>query len=99
MSCNQLAAVHRDLANDAGSLNYTLSVGVFEGGELWVEDSRAEYKQEVPGSANAVWGSKFSTHKSPLAFDGSLWHATFPFQGRWSQIGYTRTLNPKPPKP
>ena len=64
---NTTARAHRDLANTPGSVNLTLSVGEFAGGQLWVEDVNGDTPVCLPNGV-LLDGRLHNTHNSPLLF-------------------------------
>ena len=85
---NTTARAHRDLANTPGSMNLTLSVGEFAGGQLWVEDVNGDTPVCLPDGV-LLDGSLRNTRNAPLLFPCEKWHQTFPFQGeRWVLTAY-----------
>ena len=93
---NGQVAVHQDNHNRQLSLNLTISLGSFTGGELWLE---LEPNQAVP-PAQAVrrrmpngqfrLGQLLSTHQQLIRFNPKLMHAVQPWTGeRISISAYT----------
>ena len=90
VACNRETSMHRDLANAAHSSNFSVSLGDFTGGCLWVQADEGTSFRAVHGGANPIPGVEVSTHNAPICFDPSLWHCTLPFVGeRWALTCYT----------
>ena len=95
VSHNEFAHVHQD-QNLAGSLNYTISLGAFDGGSIWVQCSQDDFP-ELPlvpppdaTADQALRGKIISTRRSGLAFDGHRFHCSTPWTGdRWVLTAYT----------
>ena len=86
---NEPVGIHCDVNNEPGSLNCTLALGSFSGGELWLEDSMGSLVRTLPSGKEAR-GRLCTTLKSPFCFDASRFHQVEPWQGdRWSIICYT----------
>ena len=64
---NTTAQPHHDLANTPGSLNLTLSLGDFEGGQLWVEDPAGKTPVCMPDGV-LLDGCIHVTHNARLLF-------------------------------
>ena len=88
VSHNVSAAPHADLENSVESQNFTVSLGSFSGGGLWLAE---EWGDIVMQGADGVpvRGVVHSTFQDPFAFDAHRLHATQPFTGdRWSVTAY-----------
>ena len=95
VSHNEFAHVHQD-QNLLGSLNYTISLGAFDGGHLWVQCSQDDFPGSPlvppPGSSpdKSLQGKLISTRRQGLAFDGRRYHGSAPWTGdRWVLTAYT----------
>ena len=95
MSHNEFAHVHQD-QNMVGTLNYTISLGAFAGGHLWVQCSQDDFPGiplvPAPGSAfdSSLRGKLICTRRQGLAFDGRRLHGSAPWTGdRWVVTAYT----------
>ena len=90
VACNRETSMHRDLANAEHSSNFSVSLGDFTGGRLWVQAAEGSSFRAVPGVADPIPGVEVSTHNAPICFDPTLWHCTLPFVGeRWAITCYT----------
>ena len=90
VACNRETSMHRDLANAEHSSNFSVSLGDFTGGRLWVQEAEGSSFRAVPGVADPIPGVEVSTHNAPICFDPTLWHCTLPFVGeRWAITCYT----------
>ena len=95
VSHNEFAHVHQD-QNLAGSLNYTISLGPFDGGCIWVQCSQDDFPDlplvPPPDSTadQSLRGKLISTRRQGLAFDGRRFHCSAPWTGdRWVLTAYT----------
>ncbi len=95
VSHNEFAHVHQD-QNLAGSLNYTISLGPFDGGCVWVQCSQDDFPDlplvPPPDSTadQSPRGKLISTRRQGLAFDGRRLHCSAPWTGdRWVLTAYT----------
>ena len=66
----------KDGVNVPKSPRYTLSLGDFQGGQLWLADPQGDCLRDIPGLREAMRGELVLTHNSPFSFDGHCWHAT-----------------------
>ncbi|OLP99622.1 hypothetical protein AK812_SmicGene17832 [Symbiodinium microadriaticum] len=91
VSHNQAAEVHADEANDPQSLNHSVSVGTFTGGELWIEDSQSGTIERVnPLTGQSVFGRLVPTCEQGFSFPPTALHATAPWVGdRWAITAFT----------
>ena len=90
ISHNELPKVHRDSTNELNTLNYTVALGDFTGGGLLLEAASGDHSHFVDDIGRELRFSLVDTRDKPLAFDGTLWHGTAPFQGdRWVITAYT----------
>ena len=95
VSRNEFAHVHQD-QNLAGSLNYTITLGAFDGGSIWVQCSQDDFP-ELPlvpppdaTADQALRGKVISTRRKGLTFDGHRYHCSTPWTGdRWVLTAYT----------
>ena len=71
----------KDGVNAPKSPRYTLSLGDFQGGQLWLADPQGDCLRDIPGLKEAMRGRVVLTHNSPFSFDGHCWRATQPFSG------------------
>ena len=95
VSHNEFAHVHQD-QNLAGSLNYSISLGAFDGGCIWVQCSQDDFPElplvPPPDAAadQALRGKLISTRRTGLTFDGHRLHCSAPSTGdRWVLTAYT----------
>ena len=90
ISHNELLKLHRDSTNEANTLNYTVTLGDFTGGGLLLESESGGHSHFVAEMNRNLRFALVDTRDQPLAFDGTLWHGTAPFQGdRWVIAAYT----------
>ena len=90
ISHNELLKIHRDCTNEVNTLNYTVTLGPFTGGGLLLESESGEHSHFVAEVNRNLRFALVDTRDQPLAFDGTLWHGTAPFQGdRWVITAYT----------
>ena len=90
VSHNCFSAPHQDLANEEGSRNFLLSLGSFQNGELWLEDSTGDVPLFVPKLGRSIAGRSIDAHDKPFDFDPKLWHGSTQWQGdRWVLIAYS----------
>ena len=86
VSHNAFAHVHQD-QNLAGSLNYTISLGPFDGGCIWVQCSQDDFPDfplvPPPDSTadQSLRGKLISTRRQGLTFDGRRFHCSAPWTG------------------
>ena len=95
VSHNEFAHVHQD-QNLAGSLNYSISLGAFDGGCVWVQRSQDDFPElplvPPPDAAadQSLRGKLISTRRKGLTFDGHRLHCSAPWTGdRWVLTAYT----------
>ena len=89
MSRNCKMSPHRDPANALEPVRYTVSLGDFVGGALWLEDVEGDVSLFVPDLNAFLLGRAVVTREGPFSFDGSLWHASRPWSGeRWVLTAY-----------
>ena len=90
ISHNEVLKLHRDTSNEPGTLNYTVTLGDFQGGGLLLESPTGSKSLYVDALQTQLLFSVVNTKAAPLAFDGNLWHGTEPFIGdRWVITAYT----------
>ena len=90
ISHNEVLKTHRDTSNEPGTLNYTVTLGDFQGGGLLLESPTGAKALYVDALQKQLLFSVVNTKESPLAFDGNLWHGTESFTGnRWVIRAYT----------
>ena len=93
ISHNEVLKIHRDTSNEPGTLNYTVTLGDFQGGGLLLESTTGAKETYVDALQKQLLFSVVNTKEAPLAFDGNLWHGTEPFTGnRWVITAYTCKL-------
>ena len=85
---NRGAIAHRDLTNTPGSYNYTIGVGTYRGGGLWIADDHGTVPAKVQ---NAVMhGTVYDTKDKALKFSPKAIHMVEPYVGeRYSVSAYT----------
>ena len=92
VSRNEFARVHQDL-NAEGSLNHTVSLGPFHGGQLWICRASVDEDLVPPPDSQAnqsLRGFLVNTRRSPFSFDGREAHCSQPWSGdRWVITAYT----------
>ena len=89
VSRNCKMSPHRDPANALEPVRYTVSLGDFVGGALWLEDVEGDVSLFVPDLNAFLLGRAVVTRERPFSFDGSLWHASRPWSGeRWVLTAY-----------
>ncbi|CAE7270674.1 unnamed protein product [Symbiodinium sp. CCMP2592] len=100
VSHNVRTRVHTDAGNASGTLNHTVSLGNFSGGEVWINPALDPSAANVPApleasseahrADNAGKGELRDTWHSPLSFSCESLHCTMPIQGdRWVLTAYT----------
>ena len=85
ISHNELASLRRDF-NSPGTLNITIGLGDYKGGELWVsgEGGSVPIPCKDKGACAPELGFLVDTKLRPYAFDGKTKHATMSWEGdRW----------------
>ena len=99
---NVATSIHRDAHNLAGSLIYSVSVGDFTGGHVWVERDNSDDPLHMPvvwrpdRNGDPVPGYTMSTQDAPHTLDPRRRHATEPWVGeRWCISCYTGRAYPK----
>ena len=86
---NIVTAAHRDTANVQGSLNLSVSLGDFTGGQLWLADETASTFRYIP-ALQQIPGRILCTKETPTSFPAHAWHLTEPFVGdRWVLTAFT----------
>ena len=95
VSHNEFAHIHQDF-NSPDSQNYTLSLGAFSGGGLWLEGDASAfpgYTLVPPPDKEAdqsLRGAIVCTRRAGFSFNGRLRHCSEPWVGdRWVVIAYT----------
>ena len=89
ISHNVPSEMHTDKNNLKGSRNYTLCVGEYEGGGLWLEQPGGGVWRRGP-HADEVEGIVIDNKDQLCEFDPRLRHASQPWTGnRWSITAYT----------
>ncbi|CAE7353670.1 unnamed protein product [Symbiodinium natans] len=86
--------MHKDVNNHREHLNYTIAIGDFTGGELWIHDDTV--RKDEPGCINKIaptgakLGGRLHRSKSKIiSFDPKTFHCVTPWKGeRWSITGY-----------
>ena len=87
---HELFRLHRDSTTEANTLNYTVTLGTFTGGGLLLESESGDHSHFVEELNRNLKFCLVDTRDQPLAFDGTLWRGTAPFQGdRWVVTAYT----------
>ena len=82
------AGPHKDTSNKPGTFNYTISVGEFTNGELWIENPLGQVTMQVQGTR--MQGDAFSTKDVVHRFNPKQIHLVMPHQGtRFSISGFT----------
>ena len=82
------AGPHRDTSNKPGTFNYTISVGEFTGGELWIENPLGQVSAQVQGAR--MKGDAYVTKGVVHRFNPKQIHLVMPHQGtRYSVSGFT----------
>ena len=90
ISHNEVLKIHRDTSNEPDTLNYTVTLGDFQGGGLLLESPTGSQALYVDALRKRLLFSVVNTQEAPLAFDGNLWHGTESFTGnRWVITAYT----------
>ncbi|CAE7502271.1 unnamed protein product [Symbiodinium sp. CCMP2592] len=105
VSHNVRTRLHTDAGNAAGTLNHTVSLGNFSGGEVWLCPALDPEAPQVPtpmdasseaqSATSAGQGELRDTWHAPLSFSCESLHCTMPIQGdRWVLTAYTcKNLN------
>ena len=91
---NSGVKMHKDVNNHREHLNYTIAIGDFTGGELWIHDDTV--RKDEPGCINKIaptgakLGGRLHRSKSKIiSFDPKTFHCVTPWKGeRWSITGY-----------
>ncbi|CAE7594010.1 unnamed protein product [Symbiodinium natans] len=91
---NSGVKMHKDVNNHREHLNYTIAIGDFTGGELWIHDDTI--RKDEPGCINKIaptgakLGGRLRRSKSKvISFDPKTFHCVTPWKGeRWSITGY-----------
>ena len=100
VSHNVRTRLHTDAGNEAASLNHSISLGNFSGGEIWITPALNSSAVLVPppkGSesethkvGSSALGEHVDTFESGVSFPCSSLHCTAPWQGdRWVLTAYT----------
>ena len=90
VSCNCKTAPRRNTDQAPQSCRFTVSLGDFLGGGLWLEETDGNVRLFVPEVNAFLSGRVAITRESPFQFDGQLWHAHRPWSGeRWVLTAYT----------
>ena len=85
---NQGAGPHTDASSKPGTFNYTISVGEFANGELWIEDPLGPVPMQ--GQGVRMRGNVFPTKDAVLRFNPKEIHLVMPYHGtRYSVSGFT----------
>ena len=92
--------IHKDAHNMRGSMNHTISLGDFQGGNLWIHDAAARKGEPNVTSHRlgnkTLYGKEHVTHKKLIQFDPKLYHCVVPWKGdRWSITAYVNRAVPK----
>ena len=95
--------IHKDAHNMKGSMNHTISLGDFQGGNLWIHDAAARKGEPNVTSHRLgnkiLYGKEHSTHKKLIQFDPKQYHCVVPWKGdRWSITAYVNRAVPKLPE-
>ena len=92
--------VHKDARNMKETMNHTISLGNFEGGEIWIHDPAAR-KGEPKVTMQKVGlrmlcGIKHDSHNQLVRFNPKTYHCVVPWKGdRWSITAYVNRAVPK----
>ncbi|CAE7036464.1 unnamed protein product [Symbiodinium sp. CCMP2592] len=100
VSHNVRTRLHTDAGNASGTLNHTVSLGNFSGGEIWISPALDPSAANIPApleasseahrAEDASKGELRDTWHSPLSFSCESLHCTMPIQGdRWVLTAYT----------
>ena len=100
ISHNVRTLLHTDAGNAPGSLNHTVSLGNFIGGQVWIcppLSAEAELVEPPPGSSSkltqlpaSTLGEQVETWHRATSFPCDSHHCTMPWQGdRWVLTAYT----------
>ena len=81
--------VHSDSGNLPGSKNFSVSLGDFTGGELWLAGEGCIPMRDMFGRIR--YGRTVCTRHSPFSFSCDTMHATMPWHGgpRWALTAYS----------
>ena len=81
--------VHSDSGNLPGSQNFSVSLGEFTGGELWLAGGGSVPRRDVFGRVK--YGHTVCTRHSPFLFSCETLHAAMPWNGgpRWALTAYS----------
>ncbi|CAE7751426.1 unnamed protein product, partial [Symbiodinium microadriaticum] len=82
-----------DAHNMKGSRNHTISLGDFQGGNLWIHDAAARKGEPNVTSHRlgnkTLYGKEHVTYKKLIQFDPKEYHCVVPWKGdRWSITAY-----------
>ena len=82
------AGPHKDTSNKPGTFNYTISVGDFTNGELWIKNPLGQVSTQVQGTR--MRGDTYSTRDVVHRFNPKQIYLVMPHQGtRYSISGFT----------
>ncbi|CAE7879497.1 unnamed protein product, partial [Symbiodinium sp. KB8] len=92
--------IHKDAHNMKGSRNHTISLGDFQGGNLWIHDAAARKGEPNVTSHRlgnkTLYGKEHVTYKKLIQFDPKEYHCVVPWKGdRWSITAYVNRAVPK----
>ena len=87
---NAKISLHADQGNQPGTLNYSISLGDFAKGALWIEDPSGDERREFEGEVGQLRGRCVDTHGQLFSFDaGSRRYVEEWIGTRWSVMAYT----------
>ncbi|CAE7251810.1 unnamed protein product, partial [Symbiodinium natans] len=94
VNCNSDVKMHKDVNNHRDHDNFTISLGDFTGGQLWVHDNCLEKNQRdtevmTSPSGDSVVGKLWDSRENVVTFNPKSYHCVTPWKGeRWSITAY-----------
>ena len=70
----------RDSANVEGTDKYTVGVGDYRHGGLWLENTHGATKKFIPDLGPFLLGDVLNTRRNPVQFSKDLWRAATPWK-------------------
>ncbi|CAE6970116.1 unnamed protein product [Symbiodinium natans] len=94
VNCNSDVKMHKDVNNHRDHDNFTISLGDFTGGQLWVHDNCIEKNQRdtevmTSPSGDSMVGKLWDSRENVVTFNPKSYHCVTPWKGeRWSITAY-----------
>ena len=94
VNCNSDVKMHKDVNNHRDHDNFTISLGDFTGGQLWVHDNCLEKNQRdtevmTSPSGDSMVGKLWDSRENVVTFNPKSYHCVTPWKGeRWSITAY-----------